>query len=142
MFGIFDKKDSEVERVVERLSKKLENFDEWNVNGIGVIHKSYNLKVSKYWISEPESVQIPRRWRKIVKKQIMIIHREHEKEMLGFVYDVLDDKYPYQSYPNYVRDIERDWLLENAKEDQYVVRGNYVYFSDETLAMAFKLQFS
>ncbi len=139
MFGLMKEKDPEIERVVKRLSEKLDNIDEWEVDRAGVAHKTYNLETTKHWITNPENVKIPRYWGKIIQKQISIIHREREKEKLGFVYDILDDKYPYQRHG--VADEYLDWLKENAAEDQYVIRGYYIYFSDETLAMGFKLKF-
>lgn len=139
MFGLMKEKDPEVERVVKRLSERLDNIDEWKVDRTGVQHKIYNLETTRHWISSPENIRIPKHWGRIIKKQIDIIHREEEKEKLEFVYDLLNDKYPYQSHG--IADEYLDWLKENASTDQYVIRGYYIYFSDDTLAMGFKLKF-
>ncbi len=139
MFGLTREKDPAIERVVERLSKRLNNVDEWEVDGVGVQHKSYNLSTGTHWIHKPEDVKIPRHWMKTIKGQIAIIHRNAEVDKLGFVYDVVNGKYPYQKHG--IADEYVGWLKENASDDQYVIRGYYIYISDDTLAMGFKLQF-
>lgn len=138
MFDIF-KGDPEKLRIAEKLSEQLDNIDDWEESDSGhVKHKIHNIKVRVDKISNPEHMWIPFWWKRTIRKKIQKIHRKHEIESLSFIYDNLDGKYYLHLYR--LSDEQIAWLKENATEDQYVVRNGIIYISDDTLAMAYKLQ--
>jgi len=139
MFGLF-KEDPEKLRVAKKLSEQLDNEDDWEVSSSGdgyVSHKIHNIQVNYDRVHNPEHMWMPSSYKRIIKKKIRKIYRNHELEKLGFVYDYLDGKYPITIHG--ITDELRAWLKDNATEDQYIERGNYIYISDETLAMGYKL---
>ena len=141
------KKDPEVVRVLDRLAERLKNLDEWETNSSDsdfIDHKDFNIVVSKTKLSEPQHTWIPFRYwrhRRIIKDTIEKVYRRRQVERLNFAYDVIDGKYPYQMREG-MNDTKQAWLDENAKEGEYVLHGYWIYFADEALAMAYKLQFS
>lgn len=141
MFGIF-KEDPEKLRVAAKLSEQLDNVDDWRVSDSGdgyVKHKIHNIQVRYDRICEPEHIWMPSSYKKIIKKKIKKIYRNHELEQLGFIYNYLDGKYPLTIRIHGISDEQKEWLKENSTEDQYIKRGSYIYISDETLAMGYKL---
>lgn len=143
MFGWL-KKDPEIERVVARLSAQLEKTEDWEPHDGKVKHRLYNIVVNRRAITSPDHAWIPFRWRRTIERQIRAIYREAEVTKLNFMYDVIDGKYPY--YVAYADKETRDWLKENATEDQYMIienglHGNGLYFIDAELAMGYKLMF-
>jgi len=138
MFDIF-KGDPEKIRVAEKLSERLDNMDDWeDSDGDFIKHKTYNIRVRSGQIANPEYMWIPYWCNRIIRKKIRKIYRKFELEKLSFIYDNLDGKYCMHLYR--LSDEQKLWFKENATDDQYIERGGVIYISDDTLAMAYKLQ--
>ena len=133
------KGDPEQIRVAEKLSKQLDNIDDWkDDDGEYIRHKIHNIRIRKDRISSPEHMWIPFWWQGRIKKKIKKIYRKYEIERLSFICDNLDGK--YYLYLHNLSNEQKAWFKENATEDQYINRDGIIYISDATLAMAYKLQ--
>lgn len=133
--------DPERERVVAALLERLKDHDAWvKENYMTIKHKEDNIQTDHYNIEKPQSVSIPFRWRSHVKEHVDVVIRTHEVNRLGFVHDVISGKYVYQVCAPGLKDSEyKEWLKENAKSHEYIIRDHWIYFLNEETAMGFKL---
>ena len=128
-----------VDAICADLLKKLDKIEDWIKTGNdGVTHKDYNLEVYHYLINKPKRVKIPRKWRGKVNQKIEKIYHHYQMESLGFLHDIILDKYPLHVW--ITSDEKLEWLKENANEGDYTTDGYWCYFKNESLAVAYKLR--
>lgn len=139
--------DEEKERVMRELLKKMQNHHEWHLerNEYEMTHNEFNIKVNagSQWIVEPEDIKIPFKWRTHIWEHNKILRRMKEVNELHFAYNVISGNYMYQSElrGKDKREGHEQWLKENASKSDYIIKEDWIYFSEETTAMAFKLTF-
>ena len=127
-----------VDAICKDLLEKLSKIEDWERTSSGVVHKHYNLEVFERLITKPKRVRIPRKWRGKIRHRIKKIYHRHQMESLGFLHDVILDKYPLHVW--ITSDEKREWVKENAKEDDYIAFDYWYYFKNESIAVAFKLR--
>lgn len=139
--GVLTTKDPEVERVVAALMDRMMDHDKWaRKDSYSIVHKEFNIVVSRHAISEPDYVWIPYRLKSHVQEHINIVLRTHEVNRLGFIHDVVSGKYVYQVRTSALTGTEyKEWLAENVKSDEYIIKDYWIYFLNEETAMGFKL---
>lgn len=151
MFNIDDKiknliknKKEKVDEIATSLLKELDSMDDWIVSyddGINLRHKRFNLRVRICGITHadllaPSNVDFPLKYRLKLKKKIKAIYHYNEFQTLSFVADVANGKYPFHIICRKIP----EWLIENDPHAEgYITKGNIIYFTDESLAMAYKL---
>lgn len=128
-----------IDIICKDLLEKLSKIEDWkkSSNG-GVTHKHYNLEVLERLIIRPKRVRIPRKWRGKIRHRIEKIYHCYEMKSLGFLHDIILDKYPLHVW--ITSDEKIEWVKENAKEDDYVVGDRWYYFKNESIAVAYKLR--
>ena len=140
------KKDPEVIKVLDALIKNLKELDKWKPGdgSTKVEHRAWNIEFNKDSIRKPEYVDIKWRYwnqRKSLKKSITAIYRKAELNKLGFINDVINGVYEHHWHEP-LSDEKREWLNENSSGNgDYIYYDYWIYFKDDTLAMAYKLRF-
>ena len=128
-----------IDAICKDLIEKLSKVEHWEITSSdGVAHKDYNLEVFEHLITRPKRVRIPRKWRRKIRYRIEKIYHCYEMESLGFLHDVILDKYPLHVW--ITSNERRQWVKENAKEDDYIAFDHWYYFKNESIAVAFKLR--
>lgn len=127
-----------IDAICEDLLKKLDKIADWKKDGGGVRHRDYNLEVYEHVIIRPKRVKIPRKWRKKMRQKIKKIYHHHQMDVLGFLHDIIVDRYPLHAWIG--SEEQREWIKENAKEDDYVIIDRWCYFKNESIAVAYKLR--
>ena len=144
IIGVVLPVDPEKERVMAVLLERLDKHEDWELNAPHELrHKEFNIQIDNWChlIEKPESMRIPFRWRSHVADHFKIIRRMKEVNKLQFIHDVVSGKYVYQRYIGFKNQEYESWLKENGSVSEYIIREHWLYISDETLAMAFKLTF-
>ncbi len=132
-------KKEKIDVICRDLLEKLSKTDDWKKSSNdGVVHKHYNLEVLEHLILRPERVRIPRKWRKRIRQKIRKIYHLYQMKSLAFLHDIILDKYPL--HVHIYDDEKREWVKENAKEDDYIVIDRWYYFENESIAVAYKLR--
>ncbi len=132
-------KKQKIDAICRDLLEKLSNTTDWKTaSNDGVAHKNYNIEVYEHLIIRPKRVRIPRKWRKRIRQKIKKIYHRYRMESLAFLHDVILDKYPLQIWIS--DDEKKEWVKENAKEDDYIVIDYWYYFENESIAVAYKLR--
>jgi len=133
-------KKEKIDIICNDLLEKLSNIKDWKKIGNdnnGVTHKDYNLDVYEHRITSPKNIIIPRKWRKRIRFQIEKIYHHYEMESLSFLHDVILDKYPL--HVRITDGEQREWIKENANENDYITTDYWYYFKNEEIAVAYKL---
>lgn len=131
-------KKEKIDIICKDLLEKLSNIKDWKkTSNTGVTHRDYNLEVFEHLITRPKRVKIPRKWRREIRQKIKKIYHHYRMESLGFLHDVILDKYPLHVW--FTGDEKIKWLKENAKEGDYIVINRWYYIKNESLAVAYKL---
>lgn len=132
-------KKQKIDAICKDLLEKLDNTTDWKTAGNnGVTHKDYNIEVYEHLILRPERVRIPRKWKKKIRQKLKKIYHHFRMQELCFLHDVILGKYSLHVW--ITDDEKKEWLKENAKEDDYIVVGYWYYFKNESIAVAYKLR--
>ena len=132
-------KREKIDAICKDLLEKLSKTEDWITTGdTGVSHKEYNLEIHEHVIMRPSRAKIPWKWRKKIRYQIKRVYHSYEMESLGFLHDVILDRYPLQVRA--LDDEQKEWLKENSNRDDYLTDNYWYYFENESIAVAYKLR--
>jgi hypothetical protein len=142
-------RDPEEDKVLRALLDRLQNSRDWKkISNHRIMHCSHDIQIDIFWrsweLDRPERLKIPFYWRSEIKALVHVVLRNDEVDRLSFMHDVISGEYIYQIRTETYSDNHSNaisWLNENARSNQYILKNNWLYISDESVATGFKLTF-
>lgn len=144
-----NKQAKKLEKVLEKqiysdLLKELDDPKKWFIGVDNHIkHKENNICISEgkklsIHLYQPLKVKFSLIKSIKIRHRLKIIKQVEKNKNLQFVIDVVCGKYPI--YENLNNIACKKWLYENDPEKMgYVIKNGNIYFTDQSLAVAYKL---
>lgn len=130
-----DKKKELIDKIFQEVMVKLKDPDDWNLSeqsSDGVVHRIENIHINRSYLTAPDTVQTPQRYKYKIRRLIRNIQDHYEYIRMSFIFDYLKGVYPhYFRLVTVSRDQQvgiKEWMKTEVGEKNYKIVEHVIYF--------------